>query len=414
MVNLLRSLALSAVVLIAALMPSFADCTGQPSANRICASPNGVSGVMSPRAMVDADVPSVLAGKSLTGGTHTAITSLGIRSTGAAFDLSLAVTEVLTAGRTLTFKVNDVSRTIDVASIMFPPQGRCTLVTATPVMTTTQSAKTAIFYTPAVGNVIPIYDGTSMVPTVFSELTVATTDTTKSPAAIGASKLNDWFVWNDAGTIRVSHGPDWTNDTTRSAGTALVGVKGISLNNASITNGPAASRGTYVCTTRSNGSSQLDWIYGASASGGTAAFLGLWNAYNRVSIGTTVTDSGANYTYTTATTRQERASAGNQVSFVIGIQEDAVAFNYFSTTVTVAVGGVTQIGVGFNVTNAFSVAAAVFSPGVNGAAVSQQSVGQWSAPIGFNTLSANERGDGTNANIFNNNSNNYMSAQVRM
>jgi hypothetical protein len=139
-----------------------------------------------------------------------------------------------------------------------PPQGRMTLLTATPVMISTQSAKTTIYYTPHVGDMIPLYDGTSMVPTQFSELSIATTDTTKNPAAIGASKVNDWFVWNDNGTLRLSHGPDWTNDTTRSTGTALVRVNGIWLNNASITNGPAATRGTYVGTTRSNASSQLE------------------------------------------------------------------------------------------------------------------------------------------------------------
>jgi hypothetical protein len=52
---------------------------------------------------------------TVTGGTHTAITGLGIRSTGAAFDLTFANTEVLTAGRTLTIKVNDAARTLDLA-----------------------------------------------------------------------------------------------------------------------------------------------------------------------------------------------------------------------------------------------------------------------------------------------------------
>lgn len=52
----------------------------------------------------------------LAGGTHTAITSLGIRSTGSgAYDLTLANTENLTAGRTLTLKLNDAARTIDIA-----------------------------------------------------------------------------------------------------------------------------------------------------------------------------------------------------------------------------------------------------------------------------------------------------------
>lgn len=49
---------------------------------------------------------------TITGGTAAGLTGLGIRSTGAAFDLTLASAEVLTAGRTLTFNVGDAARTI--------------------------------------------------------------------------------------------------------------------------------------------------------------------------------------------------------------------------------------------------------------------------------------------------------------
>jgi hypothetical protein len=93
------------------------------------------------------------------------------------------------------------------------PQGRLTLQTVTPVMTTTQSAKTTIYYTPYHGNQIVIYDGTNMVPTTFAEISVLTTDTTKNPAAIGASKVNDWFVWTDGDAAPEAHGP--TGRTTR-------------------------------------------------------------------------------------------------------------------------------------------------------------------------------------------------------
>lgn len=58
----------------------------------------------------------IITGPTITGGTHTAITSLGIRSTGSgAFDLTLANTENLTAGRTLTLTVNDSNRTISLS-----------------------------------------------------------------------------------------------------------------------------------------------------------------------------------------------------------------------------------------------------------------------------------------------------------
>jgi len=57
-----------------------------------------------------------LTSPTINGGTHTGITSLGIRSTGTgAFDLTIANSENLTAGRTLTVKVNDAARTVDLA-----------------------------------------------------------------------------------------------------------------------------------------------------------------------------------------------------------------------------------------------------------------------------------------------------------
>lgn len=216
-------------------------------------------------------------------------------------------------------------------------------------MTTTQSAKTTIFYTPYNGNLLPIYNGSTMVMTTFTELSVATTDTTKSPAAIGASKVNDWFVWSDSGTIRLGHGPDWTSDTARSAGTALTMVNGIYLNNASITNGPAASRGTYVGTTRSNASSQLDWIYGAIAATGTAAFLGVWNCYNRVLVSTLVGDSTDSWVYATTSYRPSNNSTAMRVSFVFGLAEDGYQVRFYCHC-SGANGG--AIGIGVNTTTA--------------------------------------------------------------
>lgn len=234
------------------------------------------------------------------------------------------------------------------------PRGRLTLQTGVPVMTTTQAAKTTIYYTAYQGNMVPIYDGTNMVPTAITggEISALTTDTTKSPAAIGASKVNDWFVWNDAGTIRLGHGPDWTSDTARSAGTALAMINGILTNNVSITNGPAANRGTYVGTTRSNASSQLDWIYGGLAAGGTAGFFGVWNVYNRVEVATQTADSTDTWTYSTSAWRAANGSATMRVSFVTGLAEDAFNARYASNAQ--AGGGGATIGVGFDTTTAYS------------------------------------------------------------
>jgi hypothetical protein len=232
------------------------------------------------------------------------------------------------------------------------PQGRLTLASATPVMTTTQAAKTTIYYTPYIGNKIPLWDGTKFVMTPFNELSIATTDTTKNPAAIGASKVNDWYVWLDGTTVRLSHGPDWTNDTTRSAGTALVRVNGIWLNNAAITNGPAAQRGTYVGTTRSNASSTLDWIFGDIALGGIAGNLAVWNCYNRVKVTSVTIDSTASFAVST-NPMNWMGSANNRCSFVCGLAEDffdVVALGSMAP----GAGASCIMGIGFDTTAAYS------------------------------------------------------------
>ena len=256
------------------------------------------------------------------------------------------------------------------------PQGRLTLLTATPVMTSTQSAKTTLFYTPYVGNLVPLYDGTSMAMTTFAELSAATSDTTKSPAAIGASKVNDWFVWSDAGTIRIGHGPDWTSDTARSAGTALVMVNGILLNNVSITNGPAASRGTYVGTTRSNASSQLDWILGAAAAGGTAAVLGVWNNYNKVDVITAVSSTTASWSLAAASVRMAENSASFRVSFISGFLGEAYSAQYIATAAPGA-GGYCSVGVSLDTTSA-----------ITGAYVKQNSASLQAAMVGSECTSS--------------------------
>jgi hypothetical protein len=293
------------------------------------------------------------------------------------------------------------------------PGGRVTLTSGTPVMASSVAGATTVYYTPYAGNVVPIYDGTNMVVTVFSELSQATTDATKSPAAVAASKVYDLFVWNDGGTIRCTRGPAWTNSTTR--GYTLTMVSGVLLNTTAITNGPGAQRGTWVGTIASNGSSTIDYIFGAAGSGGVAASLMVWNAYNRVSTCTTVIDSGASYTYASATVRQARASAGNQIGFVSGAQEDGVQFVYQSTSLIVTTAGAaTNIGVGFDVTNAFSFGSFAVQQASTATAITGggNNAGTWNAGIGIHALAAVENSP-AGTNTLNSNSNNALTACIR-
>lgn len=250
------------------------------------------------------------------------------------------VTAVTTAS--ISAGVTSLNGQTGALAFIAPPQGRLTLTTGVAITTSDVTGATAHFYTPGVGgNQIPIYDGTNMVPTSFAELTQATTDTTKSPAAVGVSLVYDIFVWNDSGTIRATRGPAWSSDTSRGTGAGtseIVLQNGIWLNKNAITNGPGASRGTLVGSVRSDASSQLR---------DTVAFRWVSNIYNAVTRPMKVTEAANSWNYTTATFRQANANAANQLDFLQSLgggELTADVFASYSNT-TVANFGVVGIDI---------------------------------------------------------------------
>lgn len=274
----------------------------------------------------------------------------------------------VTASGILTASTNPIttSGTLDVNATI-TPQGRLTLTSVTPVLTASVSGATTIFYTPYVGNLVPLYDGTRMIPTACAELSQATTDTTKSPAAVAANSNYDLFVWSDGGTLRCTRGPAWSSGTARGTGagsTELVRVNGLWLNAVSISNGPAAQRGTYVGTVRSNGSSQIDFIYGAVASGWAAGSFGVWNAYNRVSVSSMSGDTTTSWTYGSTTWRAPNGNTNTaRVSFINGLNEDDVKATYVA--IGNQSGGNAYAGVGYDSTSAPTGGASVNGAGFN-------------------------------------------------
>lgn len=215
--------------------------------------------------------------------------------------------------------------------------GRCTLTTGTPVMTATVASATVIYYTPYNGgNRIALYNGTKLVNYVFGELSNTTTATSvgsAGPAAVAANSVYDLYVWNSAGTLRLTRSPAWATAVTRGtgAGTAqqdCTTVPGVCTNAVAITNGPAANRGTFVGTFASDPGSTIDYQFGALAASGTAAVLNVWNQHNRVQVGTTVADTGDSWQYTTAALRSSNNATTMRVTYVVGAAEDDVYANF--------------------------------------------------------------------------------------
>lgn len=392
------------------------------------------------------------------------------------------------------------------------PQGRLTLTSATPVLTATVSGATTVYYTPYVGNIVPIYDGVRFVPTQCAEISNVTTASSvgsAGPFAVADNAVYDLYAWNNSGTCTLTRSDYWqqvatvtntnaspavfthnshgllagapvrlvcigggslspgftanttyyvvspatntydlaatpggaainaggastcvtsqqategigqaastTNAITRGTANAQTRTNGILLNTSAFANGPGALRGTYVGSIASNSSGTIDYTFGAAASGGTAAVLNVWNAYNRVATTTKVTDSGTTYTYTTATIRQARASATDQITFLIGLNEETVRASYFAAFQAVAVAGATvSAGLGLDSTTAFTGQRMTMTNAAAAGNVDARGVYTDLQPgLGVHVLSANETGDGTNANTFNVNSTNVLGATVR-
>jgi hypothetical protein len=307
------------------------------------------------------------------------------------------------------------------------PQGRLTLTSGTPVMTASVAGATTVYYTSYAGKTVPIYNGSAV---AISQLCAANTvGACEISAALGsnwaAGTNYDWFAALDSGTLRLCTGPAWTSQLVRGSGAGtsqLVQLDGLQTNAVSITcryNNTTTitvpvNQGTYLGTMTTGSAGQTSYVFGAPASGGTAGQFWLWNAYNRVAVTSTVTDNGAFYTYTLATIRQARASAGNQIQFVIGLPSDGIAASYDAETATIAAGASTTIGLGFDSATAISCQSGGLHTPTGATAVRSTTVTacSWNPAIGVHTLSANENSDSSNANQFDNGGTNSLNISM--
>ncbi len=333
-----------------------------------------------------------------------------------------SVTSVATSGG---ITGGPITTTGTVALGQTRPGGRLTLTTLTPVLTATVSGATTLFYTPYQTDLVPIFDGSATWTTfVVAELSVAMA----SSANWASGSIYDWFVINDSGTRRLCSGPAWTSGTGRGTGagtTQLSLQNGIFLNTVSITcrYGAASTvtagalTATYVGTTLMTGNGATGFVFGASASGGTAGVFAVWNAYNRVRFTSTVTDSGSNYTYSSATIRQANASAGNQTTLVIGLPADSISVSVSSTIGTTSSNNSQgKIGIGVNTTSAFSLPPVTQVTTLAGTSlVTTPTVsGGVGLAIGLNVISSNEQSDGSFSNVFNRQSEGVLSVSSMM
>lgn len=212
--------------------------------------------------------------------------------------------------------------------------GRLTLVSGTPEMTTAQSAKTTLYYTPAIGNRISLFNGDTWSVYSFSELSL-------SLSGLTANTNYDCFIYDNNGTLTLEL-VAWTNGTTRA--TALVSQDGVLSKSGTL-------QRRYLGTIRTTGSTgQCEYSFGGTAAGGTEAKLFVWNYNNRRPVSTFVADSTDNWTYASTTWRAANNSSTMRTTFVVGVDTDIDA--EYIGIIGANTGEQGSVAIGLNATNA--------------------------------------------------------------
>jgi hypothetical protein len=203
------------------------------------------------------------------------------------------------------------------------PGGRLTLTNSSPVMPASVNGTSIVYYAPYVNQFIPIWNGSTLQQYSFCSsladqvgLGVDTTSSGNFPAGVAF----DVFI-TLVGGVPVMAFVAWTNPVLRASPIAIFGGMLTNGTTVSMRTGPStvisvtSNQGTFVGTVIMNGGGNglMSFVYGTAASGGGAASFGICNYYNKVLHNTIVIDNGSPYTYSTATARQARASAGNQI-----------------------------------------------------------------------------------------------------
>lgn len=200
--------------------------------------------------------------------------------------------------------------------------GRLTLTTGVAITTSDVTAATTVFFTPYLGNRIATFDGTNWSLSSFTEKSVAVPATTTTPF--------DVFIVD--GTLALET-VNWTNDSTRA--TALTTQDGILVKSGATTR-------RYLGTCRTTG------VSGQTEDSIAKRFV--WNNYNRVLRKMKVVESTANWNYSTASYRQARATASNQLDYVVGQSENAVTAHVYGAVSNDTAANVAAVGVGVDST----------------------------------------------------------------
>jgi hypothetical protein len=236
-------------------------------------------------------------------------------STGSAISLTSAATAsvIATAGN---------GNLIEALLQGVTPGGRLTLESGVPISTTDQTAKTSVYYTPYVHNMIVLWDGADWCPTTFTEKTLAL-------GTLTSAKPYDVFGYLSSGAL-VLELLAWTNDTTRATAITL-------------------QDGRY-CKSGDKTRLYLGSFYTTSTTttADAVATRYLWNMYNRRRRQLITKDATTSWTYATNSWRQARATSSNKIELINGISDAILDVTVACVASGTGVSG--QVGIGVNST----------------------------------------------------------------
>jgi hypothetical protein len=305
---------------------------------------------------------SALVAKTLTGSG--APTGVAAGTAGSAsilpdfyWDYTNAILYVCTTTGSVSTAVWTAVNASTAAAVVPPPQGYLTLTSATPMIVADVTAATAVYYTPFVGSIVPIYNGSAFAPTVFTELTLTLS------ASHALTTVYDVFVFSNSGVLTLVTGPAWTTSTVGSgargsgAGTTQISrLSGLWVNTVQIT----GRNGATTYTVAANQATFLGSIYIDGTAGQVSCYTtwganrkwGVSNAYNRMPVIIKSGYIGGTTNYTTNAWRVLGANTGSILTVFSCLPEERFDATFIQQTgaVTLTTGQSSALacGIGFN------------------------------------------------------------------
>lgn len=214
--------------------------------------------------------------------------------------------------------------------------GRLTLTTGVPVTTSDVTAASTIYYTPHLGDVVSLYDGSTWTPQTFTELS-------RSLASLTSGKNYDVVLYLNSSTLTLDLMPAWTDDTTRASAISL--QNGVYVNTSSFTSARAghsvsAARAIVVGTIRTTGTSTTEDSLGKRF---TSNLRNWWpRSCSKEASGT--------HNYNTATTRSWNNDTANRCEWITCLPGMATLAHVGGSQLSTATGGGTTAGFGLDST----------------------------------------------------------------